>query len=210
VPFAIVMLAVVRPLLRRWASGPADRGRGLFVIALAGLLLSGALTEWMGLHFIFGAFLFGLIMPRDVAGGASATIRDGLERLGATLLMPVYFIIAGLQVDLSTVDAAGAGEFALIMLVAVGGKFGGVYLSAWLNRTDWRQAAGLATLMNARGLTELVILTLGRQLGVLDQRLYSLMVVMALVTTAMTGPLLRWLYPSQRITRDFLSAAKPG
>lgn len=178
VPYCAVMLWVVRPLLRR-ATGLA--------VVLPGLLVSAAVTEWLGLHFIFGAFLFGVVLPRSV--------RDQVvERAGpvcSVLLLPVFFTVAGLAVDLSSVDASALGELGLILLVAVGGKFAGAFVAARVNGLGTRESAVLGSLMNTRGLTELVILAVGLELGVLDSGLYSLMVVMALLTTAMTGPLLQ-------------------
>lgn len=181
-PYLAVMRWIVRPLLRRLTGD-------LTVPGLAGLLLSGAATEWMGLHFIFGAFLFGVVMPRE----GSAALLDRLGQLSSVLLLPVFFVVAGLQVDLALLGAAGLGELGLILLVAVGGKFGGGYLAARAGGVPHRTSAALALLVNTRGLTELVILAVGLRLGVLDQSLYSSMVVMALVTTAMAAPLLKLL-----------------
>ncbi|MFI2760786.1 cation:proton antiporter [Streptomyces echinatus] len=195
VPFLLAMLFLVRPALRRLV----DRRPSLrltptvFAGIVAGLLLSAAATEWLGLHYIFGAFLFGVVLPRS---GTDRLRRDVHERLGhmsSTLLLPVFFLVAGLKVDLSGLDANGLGDLGLILLVAVGGKFVGAFAAARLNRMPVRQSAALATLMNTRGLTELIVLNVGLQLGYLDQELYSLMVVMAVVTTAMAGPLLTWL-----------------
>jgi Kef-type K+ transport system membrane component KefB len=168
---------------------PRIRTANLAVI-LAGVLVSAALTEWMGLHFIFGAFLFGLLLPRTHAAEVES-------RVGAiaTLLMPMYFVVAGLQVDLSHVGTAGLVDLALILVASVGGKFGGVYLAARAHHCRPRTAATLGVLMNTRGLTELVILTVGLQLGILTHTVYSLMVVMAVVTTVMAGPLLHVLHP---------------
>jgi Kef-type K+ transport system membrane component KefB len=105
--------------------------------------------------------------------------------------MPIYFVVAGFRVDLSRLDATATGELFLILLVASGGKLLGVYGGARAARLDHRSALTLATLMNVRGLTELVLLTVGLNLGFLDPGLYSLMVVMAVLTTVMSGPLLR-------------------
>lgn len=113
--------------------------------------------------------------------------------MNGTLLLPVFFLVAGLKVDLSGLNMDGLGALALILLVAVGGKFIGAFAAARLNRMPVRQSAALATLMNTRGLTELIVLNVGLQLGFLDKGLYSLMVVMAVVTTAMAGPLLSCL-----------------
>jgi Kef-type K+ transport system membrane component KefB len=195
VPYLLAMLFVVRPLLRRFAARrPAlTLTPTVFAAVLVGLLLSAAATEWVGLHYIFGAFLFGVILPREGSERLRADVHERLGHLSGTLLLPVFFLVAGLQVDLSGLDAGGLGALGLILLVAVGGKFTGAFAAARLNRMPLRQSAALATLMNTRGLTELIVLNVGLQLGFLDRDLYSLMVVMAVVTTAMAGPLLSWI-----------------
>ncbi|KLL12194.1 cation:proton antiporter [Protofrankia coriariae] len=212
-PYLALMLLVVRPLLRRVGEAYLRAGAltpGTIGVVLAGLLLSASVTEWIGLHFIFGAFLFGVLMPRD----GTARLRDELlEKVGqvsTVLLLPVFFVIAGLKVDLSAVGLGGLGELCLILLAAIGGKFVGAFAGARLNRLPVREAAALATLMNTRGLTELIILSVGLQLGVLDGALYSLMVVMAVVTTAMAGPLLRMIYPRRYVQRDREEAVLRG
>ncbi|TGB13370.1 cation:proton antiporter [Streptomyces sp. MZ04] len=195
VPYLLGMFFVVRPLLHRLVARRPDLRLTPTVLAcvLTGLLLSAAATEWVGLHYIFGAFLFGLILPRTGSEQLRAEVQDRLGQMNGTLLLPVFFLVAGLNVDLSNLDAAGLGALALILLVAVGGKFTGAFAAARLNGMPVRQSATLATLMNTRGLTELIVLNVGLQLGFLKQDLYSLMVVMAVVTTAMAGPLLTWL-----------------
>ena len=195
VPYLLGMFFVVRPLLRRFV----DRGTSLrltpTVLAgvLAGLLLSAAATEWLGLHYIFGAFLFGVILPRTGTAQLREDVHDRLGQMSGTLLLPVFFLVAGLKVDLSGLDASGLGDLGLILAVAIGGKFAGAFAAARLNRMPVRESTALATLMNTRGLTELIVLNVGLQLGILGQDLYSLMVVMAVVTTAMAGPLLNWI-----------------
>ncbi|WP_329787353.1 cation:proton antiporter [Lentzea sp. DG1S-22] len=181
-PYLAVMRWIVTPVLRRLTGD-------LTVPGLAGLLMSAAATEWMGLHFIFGAFLFGVVMP----GEGTAALLDRLGQLSSILLLPVFFVVAGLQVDLTSIGWSGFGELGLILLVAIGGKFAGGYLAARAGGVPPRSSAALGLLLNTRGLTELVILSVGMSLGVLDRSLYSSMVVMALVTTAMAGPLLRLL-----------------
>ena len=194
VPYLVAVFFVVRPLVRRFvARRPAlTLTPAVFAAVLVGLLLSAAVTEWVGLHYIFGAFLFGVILPR---GGERlrAGVHERLGHLSGTLLLPVFFVVAGLQVDLSRLDAGGLGALGLILLVAVGGKFTGAFTAARLNGMPLRESAALATLMNTRGLTELIVLNVGLQLGFLGRDLYSLMVVMAVVTTAMAGPLLSWI-----------------
>ncbi|MGP3690142.1 cation:proton antiporter [Streptomyces sp. IBSNAI002] len=194
IPYLLGMLFVLRPLLQRYA----DRRPELrltptvFACVVAGLLLSAAATEWVGLHYIFGAFLFGVVLPRTGTERLRSEVHDRLGEMNGTLLLPVFFLVAGLKVDLSELDMGGLGALALILLVAVGGKFTGAFVAARLNRMPVRQSAALAALMNTRGLTELIVLNVGLQLGFLSQGLYSLMVVMAVVTTMMAGPLLTW------------------
>ncbi|MER8071067.1 cation:proton antiporter [Streptomyces sp. NPDC094034] len=195
-PFILVMMYVVRPLLR--AVFVKDGKAVAFApwhlaLVLIGVLLSAAATEAMGMHFIFGAFLFGTIMPREKTLALRTEIHDRTGQVTA-LLLPVYFVVAGLKVDLSSMGSGDFLELGVILLVAVAGKFGGTYVGARSQGLPSRPAAALGVLMNTRGLTELVILGIGLQLGLLDTGLYSLMVVMAVVTTAMTGPLLSRVY----------------
>ena len=141
---------------------------------LAALLASAAFLEWTGLNFIFGAFLIGVIVPRGPGNRITTAIRDRLEQVSMLLLMPVFLVIAGQGVNLAKLGVSGLGTLTGARLAGIG----------------TRRALPLAILMNTRGLTELVVLATGLRLGILDQRTYSMMVVMALVTTAMTGPLL--------------------
>jgi Kef-type K+ transport system membrane component KefB len=210
-PYLFVMFRWVRPLLRRLAAARERAGRltpDILAVILVGLLVSCYLTEVMGLHAIFGAFVFGAVMPR--AGGETLRheILERLEQVSVLLLLPVFFVIAGFQVDLSTVDGGALLELVLILLVAIGGKFAGAYAGARLNRVGVRQAGALATLMNTRGLTEIVILSVGLQLGIIDGQIFSMMVVMALVTTVMAGPLLALIYPRRVVERDVAQAQR--
>ncbi|MEV4315618.1 cation:proton antiporter [Actinocrispum sp. NPDC049592] len=161
-------------VMRRWFASASVRGSALLTVTLAGVLVSGAVTEWIGLHFLFGAFLFGALLPRDGTERLREEILGRVSEFNTTLLLPVFFIVAGLKVDLSTIGTTGIGELALVLLVAVAGKFGGAFAGARLHRLPARESAALATLMNTRGLTELIILSVGLQLGVLDQQLYSI------------------------------------
>ncbi|TDT42690.1 Kef-type K+ transport system membrane component KefB [Streptomyces sp. BK208] len=195
-PYVLLMLLVVRPLLRRALLRSGTTGRLTAAscgTVLIGALLSATATEAMGMHFIFGAFLFGLVVPRHGTAGLRTELLDHTQRI-TSLLLPVYFVVAGLRVDLSGLGADELLQLGAILLVAVAGKFGGTYVAARSQGLPARPAAALGVLMNTRGLTELVILGIGLQLGLLDDTLYSLMVVMAVVTTAMTGPLLSRVY----------------
>lgn len=193
VPYGVLMVWVVRPLLKRWIRRiPADGAERaeLVAVGLLGWLLSAAATEWLGLHFIFGAFFFGLLVPRDRGG----VFRDELVRrvgpVTTSLFVPVYFVVAGFGVNFAQLGRSGLGEIALILVLAIAGKFAGAFASARVQSLGVRDSLVLGTLLNVRGMTELVVLGVGLQLGVIDGRLYSEMTAMALVTTAMTGPLL--------------------
>lgn len=206
--YAAFIIFVARPGLR-WLAGVYKRQGKLtptvLATILALLLLTGYATDWMGIKFIFAAFILGIVMPRDVPELRQA-ILERFEQISVILLLPVFFVIAGLSVNLSGIGLSGLADLGLIMLVAVVGKFGGAYYGARLTGVRRRQAGALASLMNTRGLTEIVILTVGLQLGILDKTLYSLMVVMAIVTTAMAGPLLRLIYPNRIMERDIHEA----
>ena len=209
--YAGVMFGLVRPLLRQLADVYQRRGRltpNVLAATLAGLLLSSYATDWMGVKYIFGAFLFGVVMPRE--GAAAAALREEilnrLEQVSVLVLLPVFFVVSGLSVNLSSVGLSGLVELCLILLVAVVGKFAGAFAGARLAGVPGRSAGVLATLMNTRGLTGIVILSVGLQLHILDQSLYSLMIVMAIVTTMMAGPLLHFFYPGRFLVRDIAEA----
>ncbi|MFI1460566.1 cation:proton antiporter [Nocardia carnea] len=205
VPFAVLLVFVMRPALTRlgdrWNRGRPGvtrrRRAGVLAVVAAGLALSAGATEWMGLHLIFGAFLFGVAMPRRNWDSMHEWTLPWVRRV-ASLLLPVFFAVAGLAVDLSEVGGSVLGELALVLLVAIGGKGLGAYIGARLSGIPVRSSAILAILLNTRGLTELIALTVGLQLGLLDTALYSLLVVMALVTTAMTGALMPLVHSRSR------------
>jgi Kef-type K+ transport system membrane component KefB len=209
IPYAAVMFLLVRPLLRRLAGVYQQAGRltpNIMATVLAGLLLSAYATNWMGLHFIFGAFLFGVVMPRAAVLGMREEMLVRLEQISVLVLLPIYFVVSGLSINLSTIGHSGLEELGAILVVAIAGKLVGAYAGAQLAGIRGRNAGVMATLMNTRGLTELVILGVGLQLHILDKSLYALMVIMALVTTAMSGPLLRVIYPDRVMEHDIAAA----
>ncbi|WP_415959931.1 cation:proton antiporter [Streptomyces sp. 021-4] len=198
VPYAVAMLFVVRPLLlrafarREKAQQPAPRLPAPWLsLLLAGLLASAALTQWLGIHFIFGAFFFGALVPRGTGGWVREEVAARISPLNHALLLPIFFVVAGLQTDLSGLGLSGVRDFLLILLVAVGGKFLGVLAGTGGRRMPVAPTVALGALMNTRGLTELVILGVGVQAGLLGNDLYSLMVLMAVTTTLMAAPILR-------------------
>ncbi|MBA2555274.1 MAG: cation:proton antiporter, partial [Geodermatophilaceae bacterium] len=209
--FAAAMFLGVKPLLRRltlWYQAAGRLSPDVLAVVLIGVLLSGYATDKIGIHSIFGAFIFGAIMPREGAAELTREILERLEQVSVLLLLPVFFVIAGLGVDVGGLGVSGLWQLALILLVAIGGKFAGAFTGARMLGLPPRQASVIGVLMNTRGLTELVILQIGRDLGVLDGELFTMLVLMALVTTAMTEPLLRLVYPERMLRRDIEAAER--
>jgi Kef-type K+ transport system membrane component KefB len=212
VPFAVFVLVVVRRQLKRLTRAYERAGRltpGILAVVLLGLLVSAAITERLGIHFIFGAFLFGAVMPRQDAVRLRHEILVRLEQISVLLLLPVFFLVSGLQVDLEALLHPGLLlRMTLILAAAITGKFIGAYVGARVSGVPPWQARSLGILMNTRGLTELVIINIGKSLGLIGSDVFSMLVVMALVTTMMTGPLLRRAYPDRRVARDIAEAER--
>lgn len=196
--FVLVMLFVGRPLLQRLLS-PEKTGDSFskerIAIVLLVLLSSAFVTEVIGIHALFGAFLAGAIMP--VGGTFRAGIRMRLESVSSVFLLPLFFAYTGLRTQIGLLDSATSWAVCLaIILVATIGKLGGTVAAARWTGQSWRDAVALGALMNTRGLMELVALNVGYDLGILTPEIFAMMVLMALVTTAMAGPLLslcfRW------------------
>lgn len=192
--YGFLMALVVRPLLRWSLTRSAARAVNsrLFIIVGSGVLLSSYVTSWIGTHAIFGAFAFGLAMPRQMRDELRRSIEQPLDVVGAFLL-PVFFIVTGLSVNVGSLGWFGLAVLLAILSVAVLGKLIGAVIPARIGGLSWREATTFGVLMNTRGLTELVILDVGRQLGVINDQMFAMMVIMALVTTAMAGPVLHWL-----------------
>ena len=159
-----------------------------------GLLASAAATAAIGLHEIFGALIFGYCVPPARAGRA----RTAVEPV-STVLMPIFFVVAGLGVDARNIGVAGVVQLASVLAVAVGSKLIAVTGAGRALGFPSRPALGLAVLMNTRGLTELVVLEIGLQRHLLNTRLYTVLVLMALITTMATGPFLGWLDPDPEL-----------
>jgi Kef-type K+ transport system membrane component KefB len=190
-----LMLLLVKPLIRRLIlhTGP-DGGmpRHLIPTLLGGMLASAWASQVIGIHALFGAFLFGLIIPVDWAYRKAFIAR--VEDVAGVLLLPVFFVITGLRTEIGALqDGSDWLVCALITGVAVAGKLGGGALAARATGESWRDALALGTLMNTRGLMQLIVLNIGYDLGILSPAIFTMMIIMALVTTAMTGPLLNAL-----------------
>jgi Kef-type K+ transport system membrane component KefB/nucleotide-binding universal stress UspA family protein len=200
--YAAAMLLLVRPLMARIGSRSGE-GLSLDRVALVLVLLfaSAAATEAIGIHALFGAFLFGAIQPRT--GGFAKAIVEKLETPVTVALLPLFFAYSGLRTEIGLISTAGdLALFGTIVAVAASGMIGGSAIAARWSGIPWREAGALGALLNTRGLMELIVLNIGLDLGVIPPKIFTMMVLMALVTTLMTNPLLHWLHPRRRAAME--------
>lgn len=202
VVFFIAMLYAVRPLLMKLPTVP-------LWLALCLALLAAWVTEEIGIHAIFGAFMAGAVLPRRAE--LQQQIHERLEQITVTFLLPVFFVVVGLSTRLDTLNSGYLWAVtALVIATAIAGKFGGSMAAAWAVGETPRDAAAIGVLMNTRGLTELVILTVGLELGVITPTMFTIMVMMALATTLMATPILAWISPDyRRVPADELPFPPP-
>ncbi|MFL6201279.1 MAG: cation:proton antiporter, partial [Thermoanaerobaculia bacterium] len=154
-------------------------------------------TEVIGIHALFGAFLAGVVAPSQKAFRAG--LRERLEVLVSVLLLPLFFAFTGLRTQIGLLDDAASWLIcAAVIAVAIVGKLGGSTLAARWTGMSWRDSFSVGALMNTRGLMELIVLNIGYDLGILSQKIFAVMVVMALGTTFMTGPLLELVEARKR------------
>jgi Kef-type K+ transport system membrane component KefB len=194
--YAVVVLKVLRPMLVPFGK-LVERHKGLtaptisFVLIL--VMLGAWWTDYIRIYAVFGAFIMGLAMPRGVV---TAEIQRLFEPLVVNLLLPLFFVYSGLNTQIGLAVGSGYMWAITLMLLAFAclGKFGGCYVAARLNREPHREAMGIATLMNARGLMELIILNIGLERGIITPTLFTMMVIMAIVTTLMASPLFDHFY----------------
>jgi Kef-type K+ transport system membrane component KefB len=199
------MLYVVRPVLRRAGEKIlAKHGSltsGWVAAVLFSLLVSAGITEAIGIHALFGAFLFGAVLPRE--GGLDKVLVGKLEYVAVLLLMPLFFAFSGLRTRVGLVG--GGTEWLLVLgiiALATLGKYGGSTLAARFTGSGWREASAIGVLMNTRGLMELIVLNVGLDLGVITPMLFTMLVIMALVTTFATTPILKLVYPDSELKRE--------
>ena len=186
--FAAIMLLAVRPLLRGLADRPGTLLWSPLPLALTLALGCAWVTSSLGLHPVFGGFLAGLTMPR-VGGKPDADVLRPVEEIGS-LLLPVFFVVTGLSVSIGALGGTALMMLALICAIASGGKLVPGYLASRAGGLGRRDSATVAALVNTRGLTELIALNTGLSAGIIGVRLFSVLVLMALITTALTVPLL--------------------
>ncbi len=210
--YIAVMIFAVKPFLSRLQDVHDRQGRlsqNVTAIILLLVVISALVTDWIGIHALFGAFMVGAIMPKGTR--FVRTLSEKLEDLTLVLLLPMFFVHTGLSTELGLLDSSRTWVDAfLILFVACLGKFGGSALAAKACGLPWRESSALGVLMNTRGLMELIILRVGLELGVVTEEIFAMMVVMAIGTTCLTTPLLAVIYPRRLFVQASTTGIKPG
>jgi Kef-type K+ transport system membrane component KefB len=195
----ILHLMVVRQFRLKGTIGPST-----MAFVLINLLVASWFLHYLGFHAMLGAFMFGIAFPRSNDSGLFHLILEKLETVSVLLLLPCFFLITGLSIDLSKLGASGGLDLLYVCIVAVFGKMLGAGIPAFLLGMDLQKTSTIAVLMNTRGLAEIVILNIGLQQNILNRDLFTIMVVMAVVTTVMAGPLLLIVYPARLLEKHLL------
>ncbi|MBC7863382.1 MAG: cation:proton antiporter [Bacteroidia bacterium] len=203
ITYVILMLKVVQPFLKRVGdiySHQDTMSKPVVAIFFVTLLLSSCVSEIIGIHALFGAFMAGVIMPQNL--NFRNVFIEKVEDVSVVLLLPLFFVFTGLRTQIGLLNDVELWKVCgLIILVAVTGKFLGSTIAAKFTGQKWRESLIIGALMNTRGLMELVVLNIGFDLGVLTPQVFAMMVIMALVTTFMTGPcldLINYLMPEKK------------
>lgn len=208
VVYILIMFLAVKPLLGRLQAVYERTGhvtRGVLGIVFLLLLTSACATEAIGIHALFGAFLIGVVMPKGTR--FAVDLNEKIEDFTLVFLLPVFFAYTGLRTHIGVLQSSEMWLLTLLLVVvACLGKFGGSTLAARACGMGWRESSAIGILMNTRGLMQLVILNVGSELGVITDAVFAMMVIMALVTTFLTTPVLNWVYPDRilRKARDLM------
>jgi Kef-type K+ transport system membrane component KefB len=200
--YVVVMYVAVRPLAR-WLAAREERTAGpvsstVLAIVVGLMLLSAVATESIGIHALFGAFLFGALIPHD--GRLAEQLRARMEDIVVVLLLPIFFAFTGMRTQIGLLATPMDWLFCgVIIVVATAGKFGGSFVAARLSGLGWRESSAIGVLMNTRGLMELIVLNVGLDMGILSPTLFAMLVLMALVTTFSTTPALQLIMGRHRL-----------
>ena len=206
--FAIFMVRVVRPLLKRWAAAHLQNHQG--TLTLGGLaltlilvFLSAAVTNLIGIFSIFGAFFMGALLYDQHE--LRSAIQGRMHDFVTVFFLPIFFTYTGLRTDMGTMRGGLLWVICgLVLLTAFAGKFGGCCLAARMHGMPWREASMIGIMMNTRALMELIVVNIGFELGVIPKSVFFMLVLMAVVTTYITTPVLRRLLRSSEFERDYL------
>lgn len=190
--YVLLMLFAVQPFLKKIGNIYSDRetiSKPIVALSFVVLLASAYIAEIVGIHALFGAFLAGVIMPANM--NFRRILMGKIEDVSLVLLLPLFFVFTGLRTQIGLLNQSHLWAVCgVIVLTAVVGKFGGSTLAARFVGQSWKDSLGIGALMNTRGLMELIVLNIGYDLGILSPEVFAMMVIMALVTTFMTGPAL--------------------
>ena len=205
--YVFLMFKLVKPLLERLGNIYTSKEKlqtPIIAVLFIMLIVSSYFTSIIGIHALFGAFIAGVIMPSNFS--FRKIVVDKIEDVSIVLLLPLFFVITGLRTQIGLLNEGHLWiTFGWILLVALAGKFGGSALAAKITGQSWKDSLSIGILMNTRGLMQLIVLNIGYDLGILSPHIFAMMVLMALVTTFMTGPaldLINWLMPEKAIKQD--------
>ena len=209
--FVLFMLLVLRPFLNRLGTIYSNResmSRGIIALVFLILLSSAWASEVIGIHALFGAFLAGVVMPPNL--NFRKILVDKLEDVALVLLLPLFFVFTGLRTQIGLLnDSSLWMTCAIVILVAIVGKFIGSALAARYVGQSWKDSLSIGALMNTRGLMELIVLNIGYDLGILSPEMFAMLVLMALVTTFTTGPMLsmiNWAFKDKSLITSSIQA----
>jgi Kef-type K+ transport system membrane component KefB len=214
VGFAVIMVWIVRPLLKKWTAHHlrVNSGRlsaGGLAITLISILFAAAITNLIGIFSIFGAFFLGALLydQREFREAIQRRLQDFVT----VFFVPIFFTYTGLRTDIGTMAGGSLWVWCgLVLLTAFVGKFGGCSLAARLNGLPWREASMIGVMMNTRALMELIVINIGFELGIIPKSVFFMLVFMAVVTTYVTTPALRRLVRSSELSRDYLKSEFAG
>ncbi|HMJ47696.1 MAG TPA: cation:proton antiporter [Ferruginibacter sp.] len=205
--YVLVMLKIVRPALEKLGHIYTNRKKmqtPIIAFIFMILIVSSYLTSIIGIHALFGAFIAGAIMPSSIH--FRKIVIEKIEDVSIILLLPLFFVITGIRTQVGLLNEGYLwATFGWILLVAVAGKFGGSTLAARMVGQSWKDSLSIGVLMNTRGLMQLIVLNIGYDLGILSPEIFAMMVLMALVTTFMTGPaldLINYLIPDKHTKQE--------
>jgi Kef-type K+ transport system membrane component KefB len=211
IAYSVIMGFVVRPMVTRWSAWTLKKNHGeLSLNSLAVLLVlvlaSAAVTNWIGIFSLFGGFMMGAIFYDQT------DLRDAIHRrlndFVTTFFLPIFFTYTGLRTDVGSMAGGKLWLFCgLVLLAAVVGKYGGCTIAARMNGVSRREASIIGVMMNARGLTELIVINVGYELGILPKTVFFMLVIMAVATTYMTTPVLRRLFRGSELWKPYSRSA---
>ena len=208
--FTAAMMYIVRPLAIRAIRSALGRNAGelslsAFAAVMIVILLSAVATNWIGIFSIFGPFILGAVLHDQL--DLVAAVRRRLQDFVMVFFLPIFFTYTGLRTELGSMS--GATDWllcGLVLLAAIAGKVGGCALAARASDLSWRDASLIGIMMNTRGLMELIVINMGYDLGIIPKSVFFMLVLMAVLTTYLTAPLMRLLVRGSEIERDYFSA----